>query len=148
MEKKRKKFLIFYVLFEIDFRYLSFFQLKIYVIWSFFFSFSTLVYPILNHIPLRVTNQVKNKTFSCLPVILSFNTFEMLWDMTMILLYKKSLVIFLSTFAKQTKTRSFMENMRRKNINKIFNSYSKREIVYETVSNVSPINTCCIHNTI
>ena len=66
----------------------------------------------------------------------------------MILLYKnKNLEIFLSTFAKQTKARSFMENMRRKNINKIFNLYSKREIVNETVSNVSPINTYCIHNT-
>ena len=39
-----------------------------------------------------------------------------------------------------------MKNMRRKNINKIFNLYSKREIVYETFSNVSPINTYCIHN--
>ena len=66
----------------------------------------------------------------------------------MILLYKnKSLEIFLSTFAKQTKARSFMENMRRKNINKIFNLYSKREIIYETVSNVSPINTYCIQKT-
>ena len=109
---------------------------------SFFsFSFSTLVYPILNHIPFKGYQPGQNKTFSCLPVILIFNIFEMLKDMTMILLYQnESLEISFTTFAKQTKKckRYFLfKSKRRKKHENFFYLYSIREIVHETFLNVS-----------